>query len=221
MLQLGASTELGLLPTEAVLRGGCLKRPILLTNLEVAHDKQWIRLATNHRDNQLGTYLCQEPSRKLTFAMSKVFGRIAALRDRNTTCLVTRSIEADRESKARASCDDKAALLELDSGDASPPPLKRSRKHLREEVARASDLVPRAIDVEMDTNAVGESWCFQVLTVVRKKSGHHAPAMELSVLNLQRLLQCVKWYAEASAGDLEIMMKAAVRGPRGPKKERE
>ena len=38
------AAELGLGPTEAVLRGGALRQPVILSQLVVVDGKQWLRL---------------------------------------------------------------------------------------------------------------------------------------------------------------------------------
>jgi hypothetical protein len=83
MAALDRKTTLGLLPTELVVRGGMLDKPMVVTDLVLLHDRQFWRLKKS--DSKLSQFLTGVTASMRQLSNTLVFERLTADRDARYT----------------------------------------------------------------------------------------------------------------------------------------
>ena len=224
------AVKLGLGPTEAVLRGGALSQPTIVSQVVSAGGQQWLRLRKS--DKELVSFLVRgdggKSGKKVAISTSNLFAHIAAVRDEAESQMMLKALAEGEEAPDQS---DQSDLLGLDAAPHAATPPKTPRKQLRVQAQQVREQMPALLRIELPTGDGRKPWAFNVLTGVNR-SGRGAPAcIELTEHNMKMLF--LTFEAERS-GSLRLELPTgeqlasgkrktarAARAPRGEAGARE
>ena len=216
---MAACTFVGLHPDEAVLRGGCLKKPHILTGLTEVGDKTFVALRA--RSWTLRSYLL--PSGKINNrAVSTALRAMSTSRQEVTDALLadlasTKIIHDLPASASPTKVLDKTDMLRLDDGTPTESPSKMPRRAGNTSATRLRAQLPHSIVLSLII--CGAPWTPEV--IVERTSGRGGfpkpVRMECTTENMRRLREaCVSALgAAASSEGICTMKPVAKRKPRG------
>ena len=168
--------EIGLRATESVLRGGFLKGPVILSDLEEADGTRFVRLRKG--DRLWSDFLCRDACWKRSLKNALVIETLEKARNR----AVEKALQAHRAKEAAEAEDDKLAALGVN--EASGPNSSGKKKRLRRGWPASME---RSAVVRVDMCGL-EPWDVRVLL----SKGFQAVSIEATAYNFGRLFELIQ-----------------------------
>jgi len=211
---MATTVRTGVSDAELVLRGGYVKKPIVLTQLRTLAGKQFLYLTK--QSTQLSSFLCKERVNKHPLAKTFVFERLAKARDDVYKKLM--SAGGDTLPVAPASQKpDEQDQLGLDDLNATATSLQDSGKKRPRKKDRIQIAPTATIELPM---LGGNPWEVIMLMEPANKS----PAIEATEANLQQLFDIVNdeiEHGQVRRPKYGIESAGSRPPPRGPRGERQ
>ncbi len=174
MASVDRKTFLGQLPTELVLRGGMLDKPIVVTDIVMIQGRQFMRLRKG--DAKLSQFLTGVALSQRQMSNSTVIERLTTLRDDKYTILLQELGHAGGTDTVEESADD----LGLNGSTGGSPTTRPNKSKVRSLMPAITTLAVVLPD--------GSEWQPSVMMDPR----HIAPAMEATSENLDALFVLVR-----------------------------